>query len=424
MEIRLSGGLKMETELPILHVLNFRFQWKPDCHALLKLEGYVDKNIDWVSEESYNYHIRIWTDDGGKQQILYHGRLVGVEIINTGGTIYISMQALTASCLLDMKKASRSFQNTTETYGEAVREVFQAEGGQVIRNRESDSEMKITVIRNGETAWQFAKRMGRRTGNYLIPDIETGRPNAWFGMRKGNEIPAFSEEQCTLWVSPADTGGKLRIRTEGRDFYKIGDRTTYLGKKMTIVEVEGIYERGEMVYSYVLEDRTIRIPNFQNESHPAGQGFWGVIKEIEGECVRIALDIDGGKETGNCFYPWYPETGNALYAMPEIGARALLYFQNEGELDGVVIHCLTTNPEYEHRYADRALNTEDGNSVKLTEGNLEVFEDEGHTLSVSDSSILIKSLKNLRICAQGEVRFTAKQITVNTPRELNLCQGS
>lgn len=424
MEIKLSGGLKMETELPILHVLSFRFLWKPDCHALLRLEGYVDRNIGWNPEKSDHSPIRIWTEDGGKQQILYHGYLADMEMINTGGMSHISIQALSASCLLDTKKRSRSFQNTTETYGEVVREVFQAEGGQIIRNRQNDGEIESTIIRNKETAWQFAKRMGRRTGNYLIPDIETGRPNAWFGMRKGNEIPALSEEQCTLWISPADTGGKLRIRTEGRDFYKIGDRLTYLGQKMTIVEVEGIYERGEIIYSYVLEDRTDGIPSFRHEGHPAGQGFWGVIKEIEGERVRIALDIDGGKETGNCLYPWYPETGNAFYAMPEIGARALLYFGDEGEMDGVVIHCLTTNPEYEHRYTDRAFQTKDGNSVKLTEGNLDVFEAEGHTLSVSDSSILMKSSKNMKICAQGEIRLTAKQITVNTPRELNLCQGS
>lgn len=424
MEIKLSGGLKIETELPVLQVLHFRFQWKPDCHALLKLEGYVDRKMEWDLEKSNLSPIRIGRDDGGKQQILYQGYLTGAEIINTGGISHISMQALSASCLLDTEKGSRSFQNTTETYGEVVREVFQAEGGQVIRNRESDSEIKSTVIRSGETAWQFAKRMGRRTGNYLIPDIETGRANAWFGMRKGIEIPPFSKEECTLWASFIETGAALRIRVEGRDFYKIGDRVTYFGQRMTIIEVEGVYEHGEMTYSYVLEDRTIRIPDFRYEGHPAGQGFWGVIKGIEGEQVRIALDIDGGKETGNCLYPWYPETGNALYAMPEIGARALLYFQTEGQRDGIVIHCLTSNPEYEHRYTDRVFHTKDGNSVKLTEGGMDIVEDGGHALSLSDSSVLLKSSGELRIRAQGEVRFTAKQIIVNTPRELNLCQGS
>ena len=55
---------------------------------------------------------------------------------NRGSQIYI--KAMSASCLLDRKIESRSFQNTAKTYGEVVRENVQTDGGQVIRNQETD----------------------------------------------------------------------------------------------------------------------------------------------------------------------------------------------------------------------------------------------------------------------------------------------
>ncbi len=160
---------------------------------------------------------------------------------NRGSQIYI--KAMSASCLLDRKIESRSFQNTAKTYGEVVRENVQTDGGQVIRNQETDKKIGCPVIRCEETTWQFANCMARRLGNYIIPDVETGNPNLWFGMRNGKGVSTLPEAQCVIQMNAVGKDIGIRFKAEGRNFYKIGDRMEYLGQNVTIVEVEGRYQQ-------------------------------------------------------------------------------------------------------------------------------------------------------------------------------------
>lgn len=423
MEIELMDNLKIETDIPIKHVERFWFSWKPYCHAALHLEGYMDRDAPWNPGQSYNTRIKICLLEDGNVKIIYHGYIVQTEIKNTGKTSQIFLDAKSASCLLDRKIKSCSFQNIGKTYGEVVRETVQADSGQVIRNQKSDKGIGCPVIRYEETAWQFANRMAIRIGNYIIPDIETGNPNLWFGMRNGNEVEALPETQCVIQMRCIgdDVGSSYKV--EGRTFYKIGDRMKYLGQNVTIVEVEGRFEHGELTFTYILEDRTVHQPNCTEEHHPAGQGFWGVIKSVKDESVKIALDIDHGEETGDYFYPWYPETGNSLYAMPEVGERVLLYFGRAGELEGAVIHCLNLNSEEKRCYEDRAFYIKGGNTVDLTTKAICFSKGGDHTLSLDDGSISANTSSGLKITAEGKVRLKAKQIMIKTPEELNLCQG-
>ena len=423
MEIKLADNLKIETNIPILHVEQFCYLWKPDCHASLKLEGYLDRNIRWNPEQSYDSRIKIWRENSTGDQIIYHGYIVKVEIKNMGGTSQIKLEALSASCLLDRRVLSSSFQNPVITFGEVVREAVQTEGGQVIRDRENDKEIKNPVIRYEETAWEFAKRLGRPMGNYIIPDIETGNPNIWFGMRKGKEVPALQEDQCIVKMCTIGRKTGIYIEAEGRTFYKIGDRMSYLGQNTTILEVQGRYERGELAFNYVLEDMSVHQPGSRYESNHAGLGLWGTVQDVKGETVKLALDIDDGKNTGDYFYPYCPETGNSLYAMPEKGARALLYFLGGNERNGTVIHCLNGNQNQGQYYKDRALDIENGNSLSLSKEVVSVCRGQKHRLTLDDDSVTIKTSKDLKIVAEGKIRLKSKRITVSTADELNICQG-
>lgn len=423
MEIEFADNLKIVTDIPIRSIESFMFSWKPCCHAILKLVGYVDRNVQWNPEKTYSSHIKIYQIEEENTKIIYYGYIVEVELKNVGKTSMISLCAMSATCLLDRKSCSRSFHDVSKTYGEVVRETVLAEGGQVIRNQVSDKKIESPVIQNEETAWQYANRMADRIGNYIIPDVETGNPNLWFGMRNGKEVPTLQESEYLVQIQFIGKNVGRSFKVKGRDFYKIGDRMVYLGQKVTIVEVEGQFKYGELTFTYILENLTTRLPNFLEDNHSAGQGFWGVIKAVSPESVKIALDIDQGQETGDFFYPWYPETGNALYSMPEVGAKALLYFFSDGEQDGAVIHCLNREIADDARsYKDRTLNLADGNSIKLSKESLSFVTGGSHVLSIDNNVISTKASKELKIRAKGKIRLKAEQIIIKTPQELNINQ--
>lgn len=422
MEFKITDSLKVETDVPILNVGSFRFFWKTNCHARMELDGYIDRSISWNPAQSYNSRIKIHSNEGGKTQTLFYGYIFKVEISNSGKTTRVFLDIMSASCLLDRMAESRSFQNPAKTYGEVVKLAVQADGGQVIRIQESDREIGSPVIRYEETVWQFAGRMADRLGSCIIPDIETGNPNIWFGMRKGKEVQAPDDTQYTARLRPIGKKAGICIKTEGRNYYKLGDRMTCLGQKMIITEIEGRYEHGELIFTYTMEDKATKYTGFHEYKHSAGMGLWGTIADVKKELVKVVLDIDKGEDTGDYYYPWYPETGNTLYAMPEIGSRALLYFFSEDEQDGAVIHCLNKEHKSECYYKNRALNTKDGNTMELT-NSIVSFSRDGHTLSLSNDTIHIGTLRELNIYAEENIRLKAKKIVISTPEEIKICQG-
>lgn len=422
MEFNITEVLKAETEIPLRQVTGFTFIWKADCHAQFTMDGYIDSNCGWRPGQAYNSHIKISAEEGTTNQILFHGYISQAEVKREGNTDRIRLLAVSASCLLDQRQGERSFQDTSRTYGEVVREIIQANGGQVIRNRESDKKIESPVIYYKETPWQFARRMGSRLGNFVIPDIETGKPNLWFGMRNGKTVSPLSEEECVMQLYSLGKDRRVRFQVKGREFYKIGDRMTYMGHNVTVMAVEGNYRRGELLFTYILEDKTTYEAENRDSAHPAGQGFWGTITDVKDETVKLALDLDNGEETGEFFYPWRPETGNAFYAIPERGARALLYFFEAGETNGAVIHCLNHAEREGLEHRDKTLNTEDGNSMCLYQDSLSFSRGGGHTVALGDGSVSASTPKKIKVRAKGKVRLKARRITVCTPDEIKLAQ--
>ena len=92
-------------------------------------------------------------------------------------------------------------------------------------------------------------RLASYLGTCVIPDIITGRPNLWFGMRKGSHIPAFSENRFSCDVKKGEQT-EISYQTESRNFYKIGDQTVFLERNMRICSVEAIFKNGELIFTY------------------------------------------------------------------------------------------------------------------------------------------------------------------------------
>ena len=422
MIIKLTADLEVKTELPYKKVLAFGYSWTTDCHAALHVRGYLDKNASWDDFLQDASPIKIWMGEGEERKIIFAGIIAGLEIEDEGNLELAAVYAASASILLDCEKSSRSFQNTEKTYGEVAREAAGICGGSVIRNREQDKKIEEPVIQYEETAWQLAAGLAARVGTCIIPDIATGRPNFWFGMRKGNEISPFSEEEYTMDLFPSGKSSPVHYEAEGRNHACIGDTLVYLNRKLVITEVEGRYENGEATFRYVMREAGEARKDIPVCHTAAGLGLWGTVMEVKGESLRLALDIDGGRETGNYFYPWQPDTGNALYAMPEAGARALLYFYHADKTDGAVIHCINKK-DAEKDYKKRALDTEAGNGLHLWDEEAGVYRGDKHKMELGNSTIAAKTQKELEVTAGGSVFLRGRRIMIKTPGEFNISQA-
>ena len=60
MELNINDELRIESKIPFQSVKDFSFEWKPNQHTTLKINGYIDQNITYGKESFYNSKIRIW----------------------------------------------------------------------------------------------------------------------------------------------------------------------------------------------------------------------------------------------------------------------------------------------------------------------------------------------------------------------------
>lgn len=417
---KLADHLFMETGLPLKQIESFWFSWKTDCHGILHMRGYMDRSSRWIPGQLYESQIKLWQEQNGQEQIIFCGSIIQFETWLEGGYESFTLKVISGSWMLDQKIASRSFQNVEQTYGEIVRDCAESEGGHVIRNKKTDKGTGKPVIRYEETVWQFACRLASQSGTCIIPDIVTGRPNIWFGMRKGQKVSLSPEHSYTVDLFPAGNPGRKRYQAEDRAPFKIGDTVSCLNQELVITEVRGCFERGEMMFQYTMEDMAVRPANKCPDASNAGLGLWGTVREVKGELLKIALDLDGGDATGEYFYRWQPETGNSLYAMPEPGARALLHFYHENLKDGAVIHCM--NKEMENRdYKNRSLDIHDGNQIHLWKNEIGILKGTAHSVTLAEGHVSVMTQKGIELSG-GAIFLRGKRIRLKSPETINISQ--
>jgi len=422
MKINMADDLRLSIEIPMQNCESFEISWKPQEHAHLKLEGYVEADTMWNLNRFYDSRIKIWMEHDAGEQVLFHGRLENVVKTVEAGMERVCVTGVSASILLDRKKRSRSFQDVKKSFYEVIGQASRTDGGQVICTADKAKTIDKPVIQYEETDWEFCKRLASHLHVPVMPDVENGNPCFWVGMRKGETVPSFSE---AWYIAEVDNTG-INYWVKGTADYKLGDRTTFQGLEMVICEKRVEYQNGQVQFYYLLGEEQTGIIKTGYQEQFAGLGLSGVVQSIKGELVNIALDMDHGADTGEYFYEWLPDTGNALYAVPEPGAPVSLYFGSQDEREGMVVHCIhreQTEANGNSNYENRILDIAGDQCVNLYDSTAGLSKGGKHHVSVENSSVTARTSRNLEIIAEGNIKLKAKTITVDSPDEIGIYQG-
>lgn len=422
MEINVNHTIRIICEVPFYIIDNFSFYWDINCHAKLSVKGCINQSIQYMKEALYNSKICVRKDCDDRQQIIFYGYVSKVSEIVTGGLIKIFLEAVSGSYLLDQKLIKRSFRMVENTYADIINEAVQGGNGKVICTAGNEKQIQKPIIQYQETVWDFCKRMAGHLGTCLVADVQIGESALWFGMRNGDNIPPLLENEYIVKIRRMDNCRTDSIyQIESRDFYKIGDKTIFCGKKLIICTVTADFKDGELVFTYFLKEKETTTMTY-NELF-IGLGLAGTVIDVRDEQIKIALDIDNGISTGNYFYNWYPETGNALYAMPEIGARVMLCFEGRDEREGFVLNCLRDDFRCGAFYSHRHLYTNNGCSMNLPDDKINFTARHQCFLTSDDEEIIVHSFHNVYMLAKEGIYINADSIFVRSSDELSFCQS-
>ena len=155
----------------------------------------------------------------------------------------------------------------------------------------------------------------------------------------------------------------------------------------------------------------------------------GRVLATKNQFLKIHLDIDDTQiEKDAYWYKWIPETGNAMYCMPQKGTRVQLYFKNENEDSAIAISCIRENGEKCEKMGnaeDKYFSNGNGKQLFFRKEEIGIGSEDKEKRIVADDilGMKIESDKMLNIISGKQVKLKANKITLNTPTEIKMIQG-
>lgn len=431
--------------IPVEQLNELTLDCVPGEHGILKLNGFLPSEH---GEETFfgfseNDSISVCTD-GGKT--IFSGILTRVLVSGEGGTVRIQAEAKSRSILMDQKKKSRSFQDTSMSYSQLFQMILADYPGSGIKLSIPDQPLGEIAVQYQETDWQFLKRMLSMLNAVLVcrPTTETiclygGVPDLpWGGW--SFEKTGYRKEmgEYSFWLMEG-------VSVSDNDFLVLQGETSYVPeifeqiqaeeKNLVIRRIFCELERGLLHCRLELQKKEGILSKPRYPMHLIGVALGGKVLEISGTKIKIQLDIDN--EGGADVY-WFPFStlsaspdGSGWYYMPEKQDNVRVYFPSKYTKDVIAVSAVSSYdgktggvPDRMGSPSTKYLSNPHGQEMKLAADGIYLSASGGAasvkignggdvTLSAR-GTIQIEAENNIEISAEEAVSFEALESTALT----------
>ena len=453
-------NLRIKSPYRLLNIEDIKIEYKPNEHGYLYLRCLIDDSVNFenVIEATTEDEIIIYeqqdeenienTDinviDESKSRILFYGNIKNISTTNTDGVYYLEIEGISCSSKLDIKKKSRSFQNVNMTYDELVAETVKDYYGCSFEICVGKGE-KIgkALFQYKETDWNFLKRICSELKEQIYCDIIDLNNMFYFGR---SEKKSYEIEDIASYKARKDLKSFYRAggyeegyhdtdyfyyEIDRREKYDPGDEIWFKNKRLYVSEYAACKYQDEIIYKYRLCRKNGVWQTKLYNSLICGASLEGKVLDVQGEQVKLKLNIDEGQEESEAsWFTYAPPTGNMMYSMPVAGTSAKLYFPDESGKEPVVTGCVRNNGSSCAKTCDttkRYFGTEHGSEVEMTPGALNIRGGSASPISISfDESIgvTITSPKKLTLDADSEIIMkTPKNVKINGVSQIAMCSA-
>lgn len=373
------------TGLQIKTILSVHISHEPGEHGFMELTADMgEKNMDTPVQETGNgKKVVLYDKRDGKKTAIFSGVITKLASRSMGKSCHVKLTAKSWSYQMDIKKKSRSFQNTSMTYGALVSQIVGEYPGAESQILFADKPLGEIAVQYQETDWQFLKRMlsalhvplvcsevrenlcvyagvAQIPGDMDVISVES----AW----KDMDVLAYWKE---IGEAVADTDSiGYRLKLDNR--IPLYSEIRFRSRQLTAEKIEYL-TIGSTVYEFVTLKRKSGI--LQKPIYPmqlVGTAFEGTVKEVQGENMKIHLQIDDAYPGEDCY--WFPFStpsaspdGSGWYCMPEIGDHVRVYFPSKKTGDVIAVSAVNDRPPEEDMPKD--WEREDEGAVSVKRGN-------------------------------------------------------
>lgn len=182
--------ISIKTNVDVTSITKFHVTQNINEHVYLDFEGilnqdskdkYALENNELKTVEIVRYDI--------KEEILFKGIPLNIEIIVKRNVYYLKIRAVSFSYMLDIEKECKSFQDINMSYKEMNEKAIQTTNkAQMIDTITKGKTIEKFKMQYYETNWEYMNRMSSHFNTCIVSDATTLYPAFYFGIPNGNDI--------------------------------------------------------------------------------------------------------------------------------------------------------------------------------------------------------------------------------------------
>ena len=424
------GQVQVECTYPIQRLHHFTLKQQLNQHALLHLEGILweSQGMNWLHRVTRLDPISVYAQNQEGQDgrvLLFSGVVTNVEMVSQNQLQLVRIQAASYSSLLDYQERSRSFQDGSMPYESLIREVLREYPGSMFLCPAIPEGQTLSqiLLQYRETDWVFLKRLASRFHAALIPDILGNAPRFSVGPLKGlveltDGSLVVAKQNIRRYQAGLETFEEpyITCHLDSTQRLHLGDRVLYQNQTLIVERVEASSQDQVLTFTYTLGKEEEYARTERTNPRLPGISLLGTVLEVEGQRVKVKLDIDrdsGREGAGTCWFPFASQAGNLFYCMPEPGTVLSLYFPSDREEDAMAVNAVrknggscagTSNPNLKY------MATSQGKEWKLGETDIRFTAQDELFLSMDgDTGLQFKSHEDLNIFSRQKLLLKAAE---------------
>lgn len=449
--------LELKTNIMNLQeIIDFDMKYEINEHCYCKITGILKQG----EQEFFVKHITAFSPievriESEQPIVIFNGIIQNSEIKHIGNIYYLTLNCVSNSFKLDIKKKSRSFQNKDMTYKNIMDKIASEYSPSYILDFATKGEnIENIILQYEETDWEFLKRLASRFNVGLMPLGADNGANLLFGIREGKNIGNIDEHSYSLekniksyLISKENYNESLLepdsvvFKIQTIENYDIYNKVKYQNYDLYISKKRAFLKDGILNFEYeICNKKGLTRDRFYNDKI-VGLSLKGkVLKSIQ-DRIKVHLNIDESQEESSAweflYSTMYTAEGNSgWYCMPEIGDTVYIYFPTKEESEAVGISSLRIGDKGGDKVNDPSIKyfrTIDGKEIKFSPDEIlitcingkdkETEEDRVIYIKINQNTgieiistepITLKSEKEIKMEAEEKIEIIAgEEIEIN-----------
>ena len=417
-------------------------------HTKLFISGIIpEEKIDqYVEKTDDDETIEVFFQNGDEKTVLFQGIVTNMTVQAAMNVRSMTIEALSSTFLMDVKKNSCSFQNKDETYTEIFSRLTSAyPHSDIIDEATKDKPIGGLLVQYQETDWEFIKRLASHFNAPLIPACRFQGAKYYIGvpdlpetntleeynysinkdlkaykLKSENEIQDLSEQNLISYeittAQPLDLGSPVEFQNQ----------TLYVSKAVTEME------NGLLLNKYTLRDKLGFSRRTISNHTLSGASLFGKILDVSKDIVKVHLEIDQEQPKDQAM--WFPYStvnsspdGSGWYCMPEPGDQVRLYFPDEDEKNAFTassVNLESSDPQKRSDPSVKSISTKYGKQIIFQKGAIDIIGNGKLLMRLTDDGgIEINSNKKIALNAGDNIEISGgNKIFMQGDQGINLKQ--